>query len=141
MALESDHCANIEIYCTVEYFLIRKELQSLFTYKLQMKSWTETVLLAMCSNTLLNLVAYMCKDELKRESLSLSTTLNHNPRCNISSLCDISVNLLRKYTLLGLTLSLSSINEQNTVGRDFVFCPVTTVTSLIIQNITFRTNL
>jgi len=60
MALESDHCANIEIYCTMEYFLIRKELQSLFTYKLQMKSWTETVLLAMCSNTLLNLVAYMC---------------------------------------------------------------------------------
>jgi len=43
----------------------------------------------------MNLIAYyMCKDELKRENVSLSITLNHNPTCNISGLCDISANLL-----------------------------------------------
>ena len=47
----------------------------------------------------MSLVAYMCKDELKTEFLSLSIALNHNPRCNISSLCDISVNLLRNNAL------------------------------------------
>jgi len=44
MALESDHCENSEIYCTIEDFLILKELQSPFTYKLQTRSRTETVL-------------------------------------------------------------------------------------------------
>jgi len=42
----------------------------------------------------MNLVIYMRKDELKRENLSLSITRNHNPRCNISSLCDMSVNFI-----------------------------------------------
>jgi len=37
----------------------------------------------------MSLVVYMCKDELKRENLSLSITLSHNPRCNISRLCNI----------------------------------------------------
>jgi len=34
----------------------------------------------------MNLVAYMRKDELKRENASLNITLSHNPRCNIFSL-------------------------------------------------------
>jgi len=84
MALESDHCESGEIYCTIEDFLILKELQSPFTYKLQMKSWTESVLYTWGAQ--MNLVAYTYKDELKREHLSLT--------CNISGLCDISVNLL-----------------------------------------------
>jgi len=40
MALESDHCESSEIYCTLEDFLIMKELQSPLSYKLQMESWT-----------------------------------------------------------------------------------------------------
>jgi len=40
----------------------------------------------------MNFVVYMCKDELKKEDLSQSSTMNHNPWCNISSLYDISVN-------------------------------------------------
>ena len=47
----------------------------------------------------MNLVAYMCKDEVKRENVSLSITLNHNPKCNISTLCYISVKLFRKTAL------------------------------------------
>jgi len=38
MALESDHCESSEIYCTLEDFLIMKELQSPLSYKLQMES-------------------------------------------------------------------------------------------------------
>jgi len=60
MALESDHCKNGEIYCTIEDFLIPKELQSPFTYKLQMKSWTESVLCTWGAQ--MNLVAYIYKD-------------------------------------------------------------------------------
>jgi len=37
----------------------------------------------------MNLVTYICKGELKRENVSLSISLNHNPRSKISSLCDI----------------------------------------------------
>ena len=37
MAIASDYCEISEIYCTVEDSLILKELQSLFSYKLQMK--------------------------------------------------------------------------------------------------------
>jgi len=44
MALESDHCESSEICYTTEDFLVLKELLSPFSYKLQMKSWTETVL-------------------------------------------------------------------------------------------------
>jgi len=36
----------------------------------------------------MNLVVNTCKDELKRKDVSLSMTLNRNPSCNISSLCD-----------------------------------------------------
>jgi len=54
--LESDHC---EIYCTIEDFLILKNLQYHFMYKFQMKSWTETVLRARSAQ--MNLVTYMCK--------------------------------------------------------------------------------
>jgi len=57
--LESDHCENSEIYCTIEDFLILKNLQYHFTYKFQMKSWTETVLRARSAQ--MNLVTYMCK--------------------------------------------------------------------------------
>jgi len=44
-----------------------------------------------------NLIAYVYKDELKRENLSI--TLNHNTMHNISNLCDLSVNLLRNNAL------------------------------------------
>jgi len=98
MVLQSNHCENSEIYWTIEGFQFLNELQSSFTYTLQMKSWTETVLPRMrCSNP--NLVIYMCKDEVKRENVSLSITLNHNPKCNISTLCYISVKLFRKTAL------------------------------------------
>ena len=70
-------------------------------YKFQLKLWTETVIRPWDAQ--LNLVAYMCKDEIKRENLSI--TLNHNNvRCNISNLCDISVNLLCNNALWRLTL-------------------------------------
>jgi len=68
--------------------------------------------------------AQMCKDELKR-NLSLSITLNHNPRRNISSLYDIFINLLHNNAIWHLTLSLSSIYKQSTVGCTYVFFPVT----------------
>jgi len=35
---------NSEVYCIIEDFLILKEIQSSFMYKLQMRSWTETAL-------------------------------------------------------------------------------------------------
>jgi len=123
MTLETDHCENSEICCTLKDFLILKELQSPFTYKLQTKSWTETMLRAWSAQ--MNLVVYICKDEVKRENLSLSITLNHNPRCNISSFCDMSVNLICNNALWRLTLSLSAIYEQNTVRCTFVFRPAT----------------
>jgi len=47
----------------------------------------------------MHLVAYVCNEIQKRENLSLSITLNHNPSCNISGLRDISVSLLRKNAL------------------------------------------
>jgi len=47
----------------------------------------------------MNMVAYMREDELKRGNVALTITLNHSPRCNISSLCDISVKLLRNNAL------------------------------------------
>jgi len=77
-ARESDHCENSEIYCAIEDFLILKELQSPFTYKLHMKSCTETMLRTWGAQ--MNLVAYMCKDKSKTESLSLINTQNHHPR-------------------------------------------------------------
>jgi len=43
----------------------------------------------------------------------LSITLKHNPRWNISSLCDISANLFHNNALWQLTLSLSPIYEQH----------------------------
>ena len=92
MVLESEHCENSEIKSAVEDVLIMKELQSPFTYKLQIQSWTATVLRS-CGDQM-NQVACLCKDKLKGENLSLSVTLNHNPKCNISSLCDISVSLV-----------------------------------------------
>jgi len=64
-ALESDHCESSEMYCTIEDFLILKELQSPFKYKLQMKSWKETVLRAWGSQ--MNLVTYKCKGEQKEK--------------------------------------------------------------------------
>jgi len=42
MALESYHCESSEVYCTIEDFLILKELQSPFTNELQVRSWTKT---------------------------------------------------------------------------------------------------
>jgi len=47
----------------------------------------------------MNLIAYVCDDELKRENLSLNIALNNNPRCNMSNLYDISANLLRNNAL------------------------------------------
>jgi len=64
MALESDHCENSEMYCTIEDFLILKELQSSFSYKLQMKSWTETVLYSLHEV----LKSSFSKDELKQKT-------------------------------------------------------------------------
>ena len=61
--------------------------------------------------------------------LCYCTKHKHNsesyPRCNISSLCDMSVNLVCNNALLRLTLSHSAIYEQNTVRCTFVFCPAT----------------
>jgi len=57
----------MEFFCTVENFLILKKLQSL--KKLQ--KVTETVLRS-CAAQIVNLVAYMCKDKLKRENLLLN---------------------------------------------------------------------
>jgi len=102
MALESYRCQNSEIYYTIKDFYILKELQSLFTYKHQTESWKQTVWRSWGAQ--MNLVAAMSKDELKRENLSLSITLNHNPRCNLSSLCDISVNLPSHNAIWLLTL-------------------------------------
>jgi len=44
MALDSDHCENGEIYCTVGDFSVLRKRQSPFTYEVQTKSWTETML-------------------------------------------------------------------------------------------------
>ena len=111
-----------EICYTKEDFLVLKELLSPFSYKLQMKSRTETVLRTWDAQ--MNLEAQMCKDEIKRELIT-EHNLNHNPRSIISSLCDISINLLRNNTLWRLALSLSSIYEQNTAGCTLMFCPAT----------------
>jgi len=56
--LESDLCESSGIYYTMEDFLVLKELQSPFMYKLQMKSWTETVLRPCGAQ--MNLVAFTC---------------------------------------------------------------------------------
>jgi len=54
-----------------------------------------------CSNA----VSYMRINELKMGNLSLSITLNHNLRWNISNLCNIPVDLFGNNALLCLALS------------------------------------
>jgi len=56
--LESDHCEDSKIDYTRKDFLNLEALQSPFTYKLQRRSWIETVLLTWNAHT--NLVAFTC---------------------------------------------------------------------------------
>jgi len=121
------------MYCTIEDFSILTELHLLLCTNAK---WCREQEQCCAWADRLNLVAYMCKDELKIEYLSLSITLNHNPRCNISSLCDISINLFRNNALWCLTWSLSPIYEHNNLSG-MLLRFVLQVTSLIIQYITF----
>jgi len=120
-ALQSDHYENSHIYCAIEDFQFWKGYNLLLrTYS----KWSrETVLRAWSAQ--MNLVVHICENEIKRENLSPSITLNHNPKWNISSLCDKSISLFGNNALWCLTWSLSQIYEQNNVGCNFMFCPVT----------------
>jgi len=102
---------------TISFYVQILQMKS--TRQLQMKSWTEIVLRAWGSQ--MNLVAYMCKDELNRENVSLSITLNHKLRCSISSLYDISVNLFCSNALWCLTWDPT--NETMSGRCTFVYCP------------------
>jgi len=44
MRMDSNHCENSGVYCTIQDCLVLKELQFPSMCKLQMRSWTETVL-------------------------------------------------------------------------------------------------
>jgi len=71
--LESDHCENSEIYCTIEDFLFWKATISIYEKSPNEVVNTNNVAHRRCSNECDSIL--MCKDELKRENISVSITL------------------------------------------------------------------
>ena len=58
----------------------------------------------------------------KRQNLSLRITLNHNPRCNFSSLGDISANLIGNNALWRVTCRGSSRHSTSKAMSDVLVC-------------------
>jgi len=87
MALESDHCENSEINCTIEDFLILKATISFYE-----QTPVEVVNRSCCTHEVPKWMWLWLHVQRWTKRRKIITEHNSKSwRCNISSLCDISV--------------------------------------------------